>query len=239
MKVVFLGTGEAFGTRANTSILIDDRILLDCGNHALTQLRRIGLNISKIEVIYISHLHADHTFGLPAFFLASREERRTKDLRIFAPAGIKNYIDILLEISYKKSVDDFKFEIKTEEIHEGETKSFKGYDFSFAETVHSVESYATSITNDRKITYTSDGAHSDGMTELSKDSDLLICEAYLEGVPGHSSILNAAKLARSSNSKMVALVHIFRRVDPDKEIEKAGDTFKPILLPHDLDVMWV
>jgi len=239
MKVVFLGTGEAFGKRANTSILIDDKILLDCGNHALTQLRRLGLNLSKIEIIYISHLHADHTFGLPAFLLASKEERRTKDLQIFAPAGIKNYIDILLDISYKKSVDDFKFEIKTEEIHEGETKTFRGYDFSFTETVHSVDSFATSITNDRKITYTSDGAHSDGLIDLSKDSDLLICEAYLEGVPGHSSILNAAKLARSSNSKMVALVHIFRRVDPDKEIEKTGDTFKPILLPHDLDVMWV
>ena len=239
MKVVFLGTGEAFGKRANTSILIDDRILLDCGNHALTQLRRIGLNLSKIEVIYISHLHADHTFGLPAFFLASREERRTKDLQIFAPKGIDDYIGTLLDISYKKSLIDFKFEIKTEEISEGDNKRFKGYEFSFVETVHSVESYATSIINDRKITYTSDGAHSDGLTDLSKDSDLLICEAYLEGVPGHSSILNAAKLARSSNSKMVALVHIFRRVDPDKEIEKAGEVFKPILLPHDLDVMWV
>lgn len=239
MKIVFLGTGEAFGKRANTSILIDDKILLDCGNHTLMQLRKIGLNLNRIELVYISHLHADHTFGLPSLFLSSKEERRNKEIEIIAPAGIKDHIDRILDLSYKKKVDDFKFKIGMREIGEGDKIDFKGYEFTFAETVHSIDSFAVSVKTDNKLTYTSDGAHSDGVVELAKDSDLLTCEAYMEGIPGHSSILSAAKLARSSNSRMLALVHVFRGVDASREVEKAEEIFKPILLPQDLDMMWV
>jgi ribonuclease BN (tRNA processing enzyme) len=53
MKVIFLGTGEAFGERANTSILVDDGILLDCGPHTVTQLMKMRFDLRKIELIYL------------------------------------------------------------------------------------------------------------------------------------------------------------------------------------------
>ena len=89
MKITFLGTGEAFGERANTSILIDDKILLDCGMQTVQQLMKLKFDLSKIEIIWISHHHADHCFGIPAFFCASKEDGRKENIEILGGAGIK------------------------------------------------------------------------------------------------------------------------------------------------------
>ena len=111
MKITFLGTGEAFGKRANTSILIDDSILLDCGMHTLQQLMKLKFPISDIKLIWISHLHADHVFGLPGLLCASLEEKRKEDIEIIGCFEIKDYVEKLLFLAYNKRIDDFNFKI--------------------------------------------------------------------------------------------------------------------------------
>ena len=103
MKITFLGTGEAFGEKANTSILINDNILLDCGMQTVQQLMKIKFPISDIKLIWVSHLHADHVFGLPAFFCASMEEGRTECLEILGCEGISGYAGKLLLLAYSKT----------------------------------------------------------------------------------------------------------------------------------------
>jgi len=103
MKITFLGTGEAFGEKANTSILINDNILLDCGMQTVQQLMKIKFPISDIKLIWVSHLHADPVFGLPAFFCASMEEGRTECLEILGCEGISGYAGKLLLLAYSKT----------------------------------------------------------------------------------------------------------------------------------------
>jgi ribonuclease BN (tRNA processing enzyme) len=64
--ITFLGVGEAFGQFANTSILVDGKILLECGPHTLLQLRKQQQDLKEIELVFLSHFHGDHTLGLPA-----------------------------------------------------------------------------------------------------------------------------------------------------------------------------
>jgi len=64
MKVKFLGVGSAFyPDLGNTSILINDRVLIDCGSTVPAELMRLK-KIEEITDIIITHLHSDHVGGL-------------------------------------------------------------------------------------------------------------------------------------------------------------------------------
>ena len=65
MKLEFLGVGNFF-TRMHhqTNLLIDDRILVDCGMTAGRSLSATGRTFSDIDHIFITHTHADHIGGL-------------------------------------------------------------------------------------------------------------------------------------------------------------------------------
>ena len=236
MKITFLGTGEAFSERANTSILIDDQILLDCGLQTLQQIMKLEIPLKQIKLIFISHTHADHIFGLPAFLLASMEDKRKEAVEIWGLKGLRDYLGDLLELAYRKTYEDFGFEIKVGEI--GGQMKFNGYNFNFARTIHSIPSSAVSITSDKKVTYTGDGKCSREVVNLAGNSDLLISEAYMGGLETHSSVIDAAELARESNSKRLALVHICRKENPEK-IDNARKIFEAITVPEDLETMEV
>nr|QNO57609.1 ribonuclease Z [Methanosarcinales archaeon ANME-1 ERB7] len=235
MILTFLGVGEAFGQFANTSILVDGKLLLDCGPHTLLQLRKQKQDLKEIELVFLSHFHGDHTLGLPALLLASREEDRVEELKIFGPSGLREKIEDLLEISYRKSIEDLSFELDTFEVPDlKEGTTHKDYKLEFAQTTHSIECCSVAISKSgEKMTYTSDGAPTEDTVSIASDSDILIAEAYGEGFSGHSSAVKAAELAFRSHSKSLALVHISRNTNRAEELEKAKRKFKNSFLPTD------
>jgi len=131
-------------------------------------------------MIYLSHFHADHSFGLPAFLLASGEEKRKEDLLIVGPKGLRNYVENILDISYNKKLKDIPFGIIIKEIDNKSSFKKLGYLFSFKRTNHSVPCYSISIEKDKKFTYTGDGETNIETISLAKKSDILVSEAYGE-----------------------------------------------------------
>lgn len=97
-----LGSGAALtdGRRWN-SILIDRRILLDLPPTAVVELQRLDLDITEIDVIFISHLHADHMFGLP-FLLLEYCVRRERDQPIYivGPPSIEERTETLCDLAW-------------------------------------------------------------------------------------------------------------------------------------------
>ncbi|MDE3741230.1 ribonuclease Z [Maribacter polysaccharolyticus] len=72
--------------------------LIDCGEGTQVQLRRHKIKFSRINHIFISHLHGDHFFGLPGLISTFRLLGRDKKLHIYGPKGIKEAITLLLKL---------------------------------------------------------------------------------------------------------------------------------------------
>lgn len=67
-------------------------VLVDCGEGTQVEARRLGIRISKISVICLTHLHADHVLGLPGLLLTMGHESRVRPLLIVGPVGIRKFI---------------------------------------------------------------------------------------------------------------------------------------------------
>jgi ribonuclease Z len=72
--------------------------LIDCGEGTQVQLRKYRIKFSRINHIFISHLHGDHFFGLPGLISTFRLLGREKELHIYGPKGIKEAITLFLKL---------------------------------------------------------------------------------------------------------------------------------------------
>lgn len=75
--------------------------LIDCGEGTQVQLRKNKLKFSKINHIFISHLHGDHFYGLVGLISTFMLLNRQTDLHVYGPKGIKEII--LLQLRYANS----------------------------------------------------------------------------------------------------------------------------------------
>ena len=79
----------------------NDFFLIDCGEGTQAQLRKFKIKFSRIQRIFISHLHGDHFFGLIGLISTFSLLNRTTELHVYGPKGIKEII--LLQLKLTKS----------------------------------------------------------------------------------------------------------------------------------------
>jgi ribonuclease Z len=72
------------------------QFLVDCGEGTQMQLTRYKIRRSRINHIFISHLHGDHYFGLPGLITSMGLLGRDTDLHLYAPPELKPIIDLIL-----------------------------------------------------------------------------------------------------------------------------------------------
>lgn len=104
MKITILGCYAATPrtlTNPTSQVLdIKNRLfLIDCGEGTQVQLRKNKLKFSKINHVFISHLHGDHFFGLIGLISTFALLGRTTDLHIYAPKGAKEIINLQLRLT--------------------------------------------------------------------------------------------------------------------------------------------
>jgi len=113
-EITILGCGGAIPTleRNPTSqyLNIQDRhFLIDCGEGFQIQLRKYNCKFSKIDHIFISHLHGDHFLGLFGYLSTLSLLGRTTPINIYAPKDLLNLINAHNEISGKNYNFDLNF----------------------------------------------------------------------------------------------------------------------------------
>ena len=104
MKLTILGcyaaTPRTFTNPTSQILEKKNRLfLIDCGEGTQVQLRKNKIRFSKINHIFISHLHGDHFFGLVGLVSTFTLLNRTTDLHIYGPKGIKEVIKVQLRLS--------------------------------------------------------------------------------------------------------------------------------------------
>lgn len=92
-----LGCGSALPTTRHTATsqvvnLRDKLYMIDCGEGTQVQMRHQRIKFSRLNHIFISHLHGDHCFGLPGLISTLGMLGRTGSLTIHAPKEIENYM---------------------------------------------------------------------------------------------------------------------------------------------------
>lgn len=80
---------------------INERVyLIDCGEGTQQQMLRFEVKPSKIDHIFISHLHGDHYLGLIGLLSSMHLNGRKKPMQLFGPPELKKIIDVHFEYSF-------------------------------------------------------------------------------------------------------------------------------------------
>lgn len=96
-RIHILGCGSALPTLKHfaTSQIVEVRgkfFMIDCGEGTQIQLRKSKVNFTKIQAIFISHLHGDHCFGLIGMISTFGMLGRTSTLHVYAPADLEHLL---------------------------------------------------------------------------------------------------------------------------------------------------
>jgi ribonuclease Z len=96
LKVTLLGTGapppeiERFGP----STLVEagmEQLVFDVGRGATQRLSQLNVSLDEVDAVFLTHLHADHTVGLPDLWLMSALGSGSA-LQLFGPEGLENML---------------------------------------------------------------------------------------------------------------------------------------------------
>lgn len=107
MKITFLGTGAGKPTPLRNvssvaltlSELKQTHWLFDCGEATQHQIQKSTIKISKIDKVFITHMHGDHLFGLPGLLSSRAMLSLKRPMLVYGPVGIKSYLESVLDIS--------------------------------------------------------------------------------------------------------------------------------------------
>ncbi|MFP5391446.1 MAG: ribonuclease Z [Gammaproteobacteria bacterium] len=67
--------------------------LVDCGEATQHRLQHAPLSVHDLEGICITHVHGDHSYGLPGLLASAAMGGRTRPLRLIAPLAVKAWLD--------------------------------------------------------------------------------------------------------------------------------------------------
>ncbi len=102
-KIHILGCGSALPTLKHhtSSQVVELRgklMMVDCGEGTQVQLRRLRISFTRIQSVFISHLHGDHCFGLMGLISTFGMLGRTSPLHVYAPGEFGPMLNAQIEM---------------------------------------------------------------------------------------------------------------------------------------------
>ncbi|MGM9594522.1 MAG: ribonuclease Z [Candidatus Onthomonas sp.] len=123
LDVCLLGTGGTMPLpgRWLTSLVLrcnGHSLLIDAGEGTQIAAREAGCSFKNLDTICITHLHADHTAGLPGLLLTMGNMDRTEPVTVIGPRGIRRVLEAVKVIA-----PELAFPVWVMELEEGGTQT--------------------------------------------------------------------------------------------------------------------
>lgn len=122
-RVTVLGSGNAFHQDGRGSAAIwlktvgGASAMVDLGPTAVAAAARHHCQLAEVDVLFLTHLHGDHTAGWPFLFLQlAIAAERTRPLEVVGPIGTQACLEGLLELCYAELVERARFETRFREL---------------------------------------------------------------------------------------------------------------------------
>ncbi|HXY90557.1 MAG TPA: MBL fold metallo-hydrolase [Xanthobacteraceae bacterium] len=221
MRIHFIGCGDAFGSggRFNTCFHVagkDANFLIDCGASSLVALKQANVDRNAVDLILVTHFHADHFGGVPFFVLdAQFFAKRARPLVIAGPAGLHEWYVRAMETAFPGSSKvKQRFELALVELPPNKTWRGPGVEVTSALVRHGQPEgpfHAYRVTVGGKIiAYSGDTEWTDSLIEIGRDADLFIAEAYFyeKEAPLHLSYKTLAGKLPLIRPKRLVLTHM-------------------------------
>jgi ribonuclease BN (tRNA processing enzyme) len=213
------------------------RLVLDLGNGSLSNLQG-RMDVSEIDAVIISHLHADHFADVYSLYYALRfHPDGPLSVPVYAPEGALQFTAQLLS-----GDDTFKDTVRFHVAKAGDMLSLGPFKITLYEGNHPVETLASRVEHGgRVLAYSGDSAATPALTECARSADLFVCDSSWlerqrplpEGV--HMTGLEAGRQAAAAGARRLLITHVFPRNDAHEVAAEAASAFPgEILVAHDL-----
>lgn len=219
MRLTFVGSGDAFGSggRFNTCFHVTaerTRFLIDCGASSLIAMKQLGIDRNAIDLILLTHFHADHFGGVPFFVLdAQFVAKRTRPLTIAGPPGLESWYERAFAAAFPGD-RELPFPLALREVEIGKPNRIGDLDVTPFHVRHDDRAgpcLAYRIALDgRTVCFSGDTEWVDTLTDAARGADLFICECYMYEKPvrAHMALATLRQHLPAIGAKRVILTHM-------------------------------
>lgn len=235
MKLLFLGSGSISSLSNHSAILIDDNILIDCGNGIYKALLRNKIDITKIKFILITHLHIDHIFDIPLLLYGIRHKNPSQNIIFIGNKLLKKTILSLMRIGFPNSYNEILKNLDIIYIRNDNLKSFQlthNYNLKSFKVIHGKVKDCFGYVFNNIIALTGDTSYCESVKMISKDIKYLIVDSTMrKGNYSHMGVDNIKEL--SINNKNLKIIATHMSINSKKLIEKTIFVNNNVLIASD------
>jgi ribonuclease BN (tRNA processing enzyme) len=272
--LVLLGTGtpNADPERSGPAVAVvveGTSYLVDAGPGVVRRAaaaERLGveaLGPANLRHLFLTHLHSDHTLGLPDVIFSSWTLERRHPLELFGPRGTQQMVDHLLA-AYEQDIavrieglepaDTIGYRVNVHEIGPGIVYQDSSVTVTAFAVQHTVWEHAFGYrfeTADRVIVISGDAVPGDAVVEQCNGCDILLHEAYSQAgferrepewqryhASSHTSSVELAQIATRARPKLLVLYHqlFWGTTEADLLAEVRAGYDGPVVSGRDLDI---
>jgi ribonuclease BN (tRNA processing enzyme) len=274
-KVVLLGTGtpNADPERSGPAVAVvvnGTAYLVDSGPGVVRRAAAAerknsipALNVTNLQKVFITHLHSDHTLGLPDLIFTPWVLGRSAPLEIYGPRGLTEMTENI-ERAWAKDID-----VRTHGLEKGNTTGYKvhAHEIEPGEIYRDANATVTAFavkhgswdqafgykfeTPGRTVVFSGDTSPTDAIAKACNGCDVLLHEVYNarpltdETHPAlryfqafHTSAQELAAIATAAHPKLLVLYHqMFQGLPEQDLLDQVKQAYKGnVVSARDLDV---
>ncbi len=253
-RVVVLGTGtpsadpERWGPAV--AVVVNDRAyLIDCGPGVVRRAAAAekngfaSLKAKELKIVFITHLHSDHTLGYPDLIFSPWVLGRTEALEAYGPHGLKNMTshiekawveDVQIRRQGLEEANATGYKVNVHEIRPGVVYHDENVTVTAFPVKHGIwkEAYGYIFqTRDRKIVLSGDTAPTDEVVKACDGCDVLLHEVYNPHgdemndphwkqyfATFHTSPVELGEIARRARPKLLVVYHQVLEKLPESDL---------------------